>query len=72
MFGLYFRESIPTTFEEVSSCDVELFKKFFHGMLIKGVYFAPSAFEAGFISSAHDDAVIQTTLDVAEEVFAKL
>src|SRR5690606_16299561 len=64
MFGLYFRESIPTTFEEVSSCDVELFKKFFHGMLIKGVYFAPSAFEAGFISSAHDDAVIQTTLDV--------
>ncbi|WP_353153285.1 glutamate-1-semialdehyde 2,1-aminomutase [Pollutimonas bauzanensis] len=72
MFGLYFRESIPTTFEEVSTCDVELFKKFFHGMLIKGVYFAPSAFEAGFISSAHDDAVIQTTLDVAEEVFAKL
>ncbi|HUG57862.1 MAG TPA: glutamate-1-semialdehyde 2,1-aminomutase [Candidimonas sp.] len=72
MFGIYFRESVPTTFEEVSSCNVELFKKFFHGMLIKGVYFAPSAFEAGFISSAHDDAVIQATLDVAEEVFAKL
>ncbi|RTZ45811.1 glutamate-1-semialdehyde-2,1-aminomutase [Candidimonas sp. SYP-B2681] len=72
MFGLYFRESIPTTFEEVSTCDTELFKKFFHGMLIKGVYFAPSAFEAGFISSAHTDDVVQTTLDIAEGVFAKL
>lgn len=72
MFGLYFREAVPTTFAEVSTCDVELFKKFFHGMLIKGVYFAPSAYEAGFISSAHDDEVIQTTLDTAEEVFAKL
>jgi glutamate-1-semialdehyde 2,1-aminomutase len=53
-------------------CDVNLFKRFFHAMLDKGVYFAPSAFEAGFVSSAHDDAVIQATLDIAEEVFAKL
>jgi glutamate-1-semialdehyde 2,1-aminomutase len=72
MFGLYFRERIPTTFAEVSECDVELFKKFFHAMLIKGFYFAPSAFEAGVVSSTHDDEVIQATLDAAEAVFAKL
>ncbi|PLC55063.1 glutamate-1-semialdehyde-2,1-aminomutase [Pollutimonas nitritireducens] len=72
MFGIYFRSTIPTTFEEVSTCDLELFKRFFHAMLIKGVYFAPSAYEAGFISAAHDDAVIRQTLDIAEEVFAKL
>ncbi|HEY9571604.1 MAG TPA: glutamate-1-semialdehyde 2,1-aminomutase [Pusillimonas sp.] len=71
MFGIYFRETVPTTFAEVSQSDVEAFKKFFHSMLIKGVYFAPSAFEAGFVSSAHDDAVIQATLDAAEAVFAK-
>ncbi|MFW7341726.1 glutamate-1-semialdehyde 2,1-aminomutase [Pollutimonas sp. H1-120] len=72
MFGIYFRESVPTTFAEVSQSDVERFKKFFHAMLIKGVYFAPSAFEAGFVSAAHDDAIIQSTLDAAEEVFTKL
>ncbi len=72
MFGLYFADSIPTTFAQVQQCDVELFKKFFHGMLIRGVYFAPSAFEAGFVSGAHDDKVIDATLDIAEEVFAKL
>jgi glutamate-1-semialdehyde 2,1-aminomutase len=72
MFGIYFRESVPTTFAQVSESDVERFKRFFHAMLIKGVYFAPSAFEAGFVSAAHDDAVIQATLDAAEEVFTKL
>ncbi|MGB6105116.1 MAG: glutamate-1-semialdehyde 2,1-aminomutase [Pusillimonas sp.] len=72
MFGLYFSETVPTSFAEVSACDVERFKKFFHGMLIRNVYFAPSAFEAGFVSGAHDDAVIAATLDAAEEVFAKL
>ena len=72
MFGIYFCEHVPTSFAEVSLCNVERFKRFFHGMLAKGVYFAPSAFEAGFISSTHDDAVIQTTLDTAEEVFATL
>src|SRR5690606_6617947 len=71
MFGIYFGDTIPTTFAEVSQTNVERFKKFFHAMLLKGVYFAPSAFEAGFVSAAHDDAIIQTTLDVAEEVFAK-
>jgi len=72
MFGLYFSDKIPTTFAEVSRGDVELFKKFFHGMLVKGVYFAPSAFEAGFMSAAHDDQAIAATLDAAEEVFARL
>lgn len=72
MFGIYFRDTVPTTFAEVSECNVEQFKRFFHAMLIKGVYFAPSAFEAGFMSSAHDDDVIQQTLDIAEGVFAKM
>ncbi|WP_017525709.1 glutamate-1-semialdehyde 2,1-aminomutase [Pusillimonas noertemannii] len=72
MFGIYFREGVPTTFEEVSESDVERFKKFFHAMLIRGVYLAPSAFEAGFVSSTHDDAVIQATLDAAEEAFTTL
>ena len=72
MFGLYFTEKIPTSFEEVSASDVDRFRRFFHGMLDKGVYFAPSAFEAGFVSATHDDAVIQATLDVAEGVFAGL
>ncbi|HWK71211.1 glutamate-1-semialdehyde 2,1-aminomutase [Pollutimonas sp. M17] len=72
MFGIYFRETVPTTFDEVAQSDVERFKRFFHAMLVKGVYFAPSAFEAGFVSAAHDDATIQATLDAAEEVFAKL
>jgi glutamate-1-semialdehyde 2,1-aminomutase len=72
MFGIYFRDTVPTTFAEVSECNVEHFKRFFHAMLIKGVYFAPSAFEAGFMSSAHDDDVIQQTLDIAQGVFAKM
>ena len=72
MFGLYFREAVPTTLDEASDSNVELFKRFFHAMLDKGVYFAPSAFEAGFISATHDDVVIQQTLDAAEQVFAQL
>ena len=72
MFGLYFSETVPTSFEEVSQGNVELFVRFFHAMLSKGVYFAPSAFEAGFVSATHDDDVIQSTLDIAEEVFAQM
>lgn len=72
MFGIYFREEIPTSFAEVSDANIDLFNRFFHGMLDKGVHFAPSAFEAGFVSATHDDAVIQTTLDAAEQVFATL
>lgn len=72
MFGLYFSEQVPTSFAEVSKSDTELFNRFFHGMLDQGVHFAPSAFEAGFVSSTHDDDVIQATLDAAERVFAEL
>lgn len=72
MFGLYFSDEIPSSFGEVSACNLEQFNAFFGAMLNKGVYFAPSAFEAGFVSSTHDDDVINTTLDVAEKVFSDL
>ncbi|AUL18497.1 glutamate-1-semialdehyde-2,1-aminomutase [Bordetella holmesii] len=72
MFGLYFMPSVPSTFAEVSTADTNAFKRFFHAMLDRGVHFAPSAFEAGFVSAAHDDTVLQATLDHAEEVFKLL
>ena len=53
MFGLYFAPSIPDTYDAVMACDKERFNRFFHAMLDAGVYFAPSAFEAGFVSAAH-------------------
>lgn len=72
MFGLYFRESIPTSFAEVSDANIEAFKVFFHAMLDQGVHLAPSAFEAGFVSAKHDDAIIAQTLDAAEKAFAAI
>lgn len=72
MFGMYFREGVPTTFAEVSESDTEMFNRFFHGMLERGVHFAPSAFEAGFVSGAHTAAIVDETLDIAEAVFASL
>lgn len=72
MFGVYFSDTIPTSLAEVSASNIDMFKTFFHAMLDEGVYFAPSAYEAGFISSTHDDSVIQATLDAADRVFAKL
>ncbi|WKU20120.1 glutamate-1-semialdehyde 2,1-aminomutase [Advenella alkanexedens] len=72
MFGLYFRESIPTSFAEVSDSNIEAFKVFFHAMLDQGVHLAPSAFEAGFVSAKHDDAIIAQTLDAAEKAFAAI
>ena len=72
MFGLYFSDKVPATFAEVSACDTARFNRFFHAMLDHGVHFAPSAFEAGFVSATHDDAVIQATLDIAEKVFATI
>ncbi|MGE5242153.1 MAG: glutamate-1-semialdehyde 2,1-aminomutase [Bacteroidota bacterium] len=73
MFGIFFtKESAVTRFAQVMSCDVERFRKFFHGMLREGVYLAPSAFEAGFVSAAHSDADIADTLDKAEAVFRTL
>jgi len=69
MFGLYFRATPPTSFAEVMQCDKDRFNKFFHAMLERGVYFAPSAYEAGFVSSAHDAKVIEETLAAARESF---
>jgi len=73
MFGFFFTEEKNiSTFEQVSACDAERFKKFYHGMLAEGVYLAPSAYETGFVSSAHSDDDIEKTLDAAEKVFLTL
>ena len=69
MFGLYFRESCPQSYAEVMTCDKEAFNRFFHAMLDAGHYFAPSAFEAGFVSIAHSDDDIAATVAAAEMVF---
>lgn len=69
MFGIYFSENPPQTFAEVMACDREAFNRFFHAMLIEGIYFAPSSFEAGFVSITHGDAEIEKTLTAAERVF---
>jgi glutamate-1-semialdehyde 2,1-aminomutase len=72
MFGLYFSAKPPTSYTEVMQCDKEAFNRFFHAMLDEGVYFAPSAYEAGFVSGAHTEAEIQFTLDAAVRVFASM
>jgi glutamate-1-semialdehyde 2,1-aminomutase len=69
MFGVYFRESPPRSFAEVMQCDRERFNRFFHAMLERGVYLAPSAYEAGFVSAAHGAADIDATLAAAREAF---
>jgi glutamate-1-semialdehyde 2,1-aminomutase len=69
MFGLYFRNSLPTSYAEVMSCDREAFNRFFHAMLGEGIYFAPSAFEAGFVSATHGDSEIGKTLAAAGRIF---
>jgi len=73
MFGLFFTEETSVTrFEQVMASNQERFKQFYHGMLEQGVYLAPSAFEAGFVSSAHGDADIDATISAAAKVFAQL
>ena len=73
MFGMYFTEAEQIrTFADVKTSDVLRFQKFFHGMLAEGVYLAPSAFEAGFTSSAHGDIEINKTLDAASKIFKLL
>ncbi|MCQ4167443.1 glutamate-1-semialdehyde 2,1-aminomutase [Tahibacter harae] len=67
MFGIFFTDQTVETFAQATACDTALFNRFFHGMLKRGVYLAPSAFEAGFLSSAHDDDVIAETLRAARE-----
>ncbi len=73
MFGYFFStESTISRFEQVTRCDMKTFQRFYHGMLQAGVYLAPSAYEAGFVSSTHTDSVIDATLDASARVFEAL
>ena len=70
MFGLYFRAAPPGSYAEALQCDREAFNRFFHAMLAAGHYFAPAAFEAGFVSAAHSEADIDATVAAATAHFA--
>lgn len=72
MFGFYFSKEVPSSYEAVTKTNIEAFKQFFHLMLDEGVYLAPSAYEAGFTSMTHDDAVIGAIIDAADKAFQKL
>jgi glutamate-1-semialdehyde 2,1-aminomutase len=72
MFGLFFTNERVESYAQATAADVAAFNRFFHGMLERGVYLAPSAFEAGFVSSAHGDAEIEATIDAATATFATL
>jgi glutamate-1-semialdehyde 2,1-aminomutase len=72
MFGIYFAATAPDSYAQVMQCDKERFNRFFHAMLDAGVYLAPSAYEAGFVSAAHAEADIAFTLEAAERAFASL
>jgi len=74
MFGFFFTQEAVTitTFEQATACDGELFKRFFHLMLNEGIYLAPSMFEAGFVSLAHTDDIVEKTLIAADKCFAQL
>lgn len=70
MFGLFFSSEKVSTYAQATACDIPAFNRFFHAMLERGVFLAPSAYEAGFVSSAHDATVIEDTLKAAREAFA--
>ena len=72
MFGLFFGAGPVNSFAQAKACDTAAFGRFFHAMLARGVFWAPSAFEAGFLSSAHDDEVIDTTIEAARGAFAEI
>ncbi len=72
MFGLFFSHQQVTRFEQATQCNLEQFKNFFHGMLEEGIYLAPSAYEAGFISAAHSDEDLQNTISAAKKVLHNL
>ena len=72
MFGIFFTDQQVTNYEQATACNQDQFKAFFHGMLERGVYLAPSAFEAGFVSIMHTDAHLQATLDAAADTFAAI
>jgi glutamate-1-semialdehyde 2,1-aminomutase len=70
MFGLFFTDKKVETYADAIACDTQAFNRFFHGMRTRGVYLAPSAYEAGFLSSAHGDVEIAHTLEAARAAFA--
>ena len=72
MFGFYFSQTVPTSYEAVTKTDIETFKRFFHAMLEEGVYLAPSAYEAGFTSIAHDNTVVDEIIRAAQQSFQKI
>jgi glutamate-1-semialdehyde 2,1-aminomutase len=72
MFGLYFAPQVPRSYAEIMACDKERFNRFFHLMLDAGIYLAPSAYEAGFVSAAHGDGEIAATTAAAAAAFAAL
>ena len=72
MFGMFFSNEQVDTYAQAMACDTAAFNRFFHAMLARGVYLAPSAFEAGFMSSAHDDDAIAATIEAARGAFAEL
>lgn len=73
MFGFFFTdEDKVTSYRQAISCDQERFKTFYHGMLEEGVYLAPASYEGGFMSKAHDKAIIEQTLDAVDKVFGRL
>jgi len=69
MFGLFFTNEKVETYAQATACDVAAFNRFFHGMLRRGVYLAPSAFEAGFVSIAHSEEIVADTLSAARGAF---
>ena len=72
MFGVYFAETVPQTYAQVMACDKERFNRFFHRMLDAGIYLAPSAYEAGFVSAAHSEDDLEQTLSAADSAFAAI
>jgi glutamate-1-semialdehyde 2,1-aminomutase len=72
MFGVYFANAVPDSYASVMACDKARFNRFFHALLDAGIYFAPSAYEAGFVSAAHTDEDIAATIAAAEAAFAML
>jgi glutamate-1-semialdehyde 2,1-aminomutase len=72
MFGLFFSDQQVNSFEQATQCNINQFKAFFHGMLDAGVYLAPSAYEAGFVSAAHTESDLQKTIDIAAKVLKSL
>ena len=72
MFGIYFTDQVPTSFDAVTKSNIDAFKVFFHAMLDEGVYLAPSAYEAGFTSIAHDNAVLDEIITASKKAFVRL